>query len=160
MSRPFDLLVVIYMVTHIPTTMLIDAQSLVPASFFPSWARDALAWHIKMNDDHLVSSNPPWFLSLVACELALQLPFFFVAAYAFTYQCRWIRIPALIYGIHVATTLVPILGDFISYSPPKWPLAAIYVPYFIIPLAIAIRMAVMEDPFPNAPKGSKQKKKL
>ena len=43
-----------------------------------------------------VSSNPPWFLALVWGEVLLQLPFFFVATYAFVYRKKWIRIPALV----------------------------------------------------------------
>lgn len=43
-----------------------------------------------------VATNPPWFLALVWGELLLQLPFFFVASYAFIYQKKWIRIPALV----------------------------------------------------------------
>lgn len=43
-----------------------------------------------------VSQNPPWFVALVWGELLLQLPFFFVATYAFIYRKNWIRIPALV----------------------------------------------------------------
>eukprot|EP00798_Chlamydomonas_sp_ICE-L_P018166 gene18166-24598_t len=157
LSRPFDLVVFIYFATHIPITLLIDSQSIIPSDFYPSWAQDALEWHIKVNGDHLVSSNFPWFQALAACELLFQFPFFFVAAYAFACEKRWIRIPALIYGVHVATTMIPILGDFMmSFSPPKWQLAAIYSPYFFIPLMLAIRMAAMENPFPCS--SSKKKK--
>mgnify|MGYP001807751059 CR=1 FL=1 len=53
-----------------------------------------------------MSTNPLWFVSLVWCETALQLPFFFVAAYAFIKRANWIRVPCIIYGAHVATTMV------------------------------------------------------
>ena len=51
-----------------------------------------------------VQSNPPWFLALVWGELLFQLPFFFVASYAFIYQKKWIRIPALV-GVMRCTVL-------------------------------------------------------
>lgn len=107
-----------------------------------------------------MSANPIWFVSLVGCELLVQLPFFFVASYAFIYSKKWIRIPALMYGVHVATTLVPILADIIAGPEGgrhKTTLAAIYLPYFVLPLALALRMAVMADPFPQSE--SKKKKK-
>mmetsp|Transcript_31792 Transcript_31792/g.70617 ORF Transcript_31792/g.70617 Transcript_31792/m.70617 type:complete len:166 (+) Transcript_31792:63-560(+) len=160
LSRPFDLLIVIFMIVHIPTTILVDSQSVVPRHYYPKWAVDMLDWHIKVNNDHLVSTNPNWFVALVYCEVAFQLPFFFIAAYAFAYQKKWIRIPALVYGVHTATTLVPILADIITHtSPPNWTLGAIYFPYLLVPLALAARMAVMPDPFPGASKSSKKKSK-
>jgi hypothetical protein len=36
-----------------------------------------------------VRDNPPWFLALVFCEVFIQLPFFFVAAYAYIMGARW-----------------------------------------------------------------------
>ena len=49
---------------------------------------------------------PPWFKCLVWMEVALQLPFFFVGAYAFLLRRNWIRTPALLYGINVTSTMV------------------------------------------------------
>lgn len=46
-----------------------------------------------------VSKNPVWFVSLVACEVALQLPFFFVAIYAIIKRRNWFRLPGLVYGV-------------------------------------------------------------
>ena len=58
---------------------------------------------------------PPWFRVLVWNELFLQLPFFFVGAYAFALRRNWIRKPALLYGINVASTMVRLLHciDFV-----------------------------------------------
>lgn len=49
---------------------------------------------------------PPWFQCLVWMEVFLQLPFFFVGAYAFALRRNWIRTPAILYGINVASTMV------------------------------------------------------
>ena len=69
------------------------------------------------------------------------------------------RIPALIYGAHTATTLVPILAE-ILYGPKSGPhslkLAGIYSFYFFFPLALMLRMAIMADPFPGKKKKSKK----
>lgn len=65
---------------------------------------------------------------------------------------RWIRMPALIYGVHTATTLVPILGDILfgpNSGPHSLALAGIYIPYLIVPALLAWRMAACENPFPS-----------
>lgn len=53
-----------------------------------------------------VREMPPWFRCLVWMEVAMQLPFFFLGAYAFALRRNWIRWPALLYGINVASTMV------------------------------------------------------
>ncbi|KAJ9533010.1 hypothetical protein QJQ45_018099 [Haematococcus lacustris] len=149
-QRPFDLVQVLYFLVHIPTTLLIDSQSLAPSSWYPNAARELLQWHIKTNNDHLVSpvaENPPWFVALVVCEVVLQLPAFLVLAYGLAYYKPWVRIPCIIYGTHVATTLVPILADFIfgnHATNPNWVAVAIYSPYLLLPLALAVRMAMVD----------------
>jgi hypothetical protein len=119
-----------------------------------------LQWHIHTHGDFLVRDNPLWFASLVWCELLLQLPFFFVAAYAFVAGKNWIRAPAIMYGAHAATTLVPILAELAfsvqgKANPKRTELLAIYGAYLLIPLAISVSMATARIPFP-----SERKKKV
>lgn len=150
LSRALDTVFLLYFASHIPITVFVDSQSVFPAEWYPQWAKDALQWHIKTNNDHLVRDNPPWFLSLVACECFVQFPFFFVATYAFIAKANWIRIPALIYGVHVSTTMVPILAEILygSHSGPhSLALAGIYAPYLIVPLLLAIKMSFVREPF-------------
>ena len=89
---------------------------------------------------------------MVWCEVLLQLPFFFVASYAFLAKKNWIRVPCIIYGAHVTTTMVPIMGDILfgPNSPPvpqRYNLAAIYSPYAVIPFMLVLRMALSPRPF-------------
>jgi hypothetical protein len=58
--------------------------------------------------------------------------------------------------VHTATTLIPILGQIIAAGNYK--LAAIYSPYLIVPALLAIKMAVMPDPFPTS-SGKKKNKR-
>ncbi|GIL85390.1 hypothetical protein Vretimale_10666 [Volvox reticuliferus] len=139
-----------YFILHIPTTIVVDSQSVVPARFIPSWAKELIQWHIKTNGDHLVGTNPLWFVSLVACECFIQLPFFFFATYAFIKRRNWIRMPSILYGTHVATSMVPILVDILlspSSGPKRVTLALIYLPYLIVPLLLVVRMVVTAQPF-------------
>lgn len=62
-----------------------------------------------------------------------------------------------IYGVHTATTLMPIMGQIVAAG--NWKLAAIYSPYFFVPLLLAIKMAAMPDPFPRASGGKKKRNK-
>ena len=66
--------------------------------------------------------------------------------------CNWIRIPAIMYGVHAATTVVPMLADFYmgagKSNPHKEVLLAMYGAYFVLPLLIALTMAFSRIPFP------------
>jgi len=98
-----------------------------------------------------MQDRPAWFCGLVYCEVFLQLPFFFLALYAFVRGLNWVRIPALCYGAHTATTLAAIFADMLLGGPPvKWRLVAIYSPFLIMPLAILLRMAFKRVPFEPA----------
>jgi hypothetical protein len=58
---------------------------------FPRFAKDLLQWHIRTNGDFLVRDNPRWFVAFVWCEVLVQLPFFFVAAYAYAAGECWVQ---------------------------------------------------------------------
>ncbi|XP_033117697.1 sigma intracellular receptor 2-like [Anneissia japonica] len=108
--------------------------------------------------DAMMANPPMWFKSFVFSEIFLQLPFFFLGTYAF-YKggCGWIRIPALVYASHVATTLIAILGHilFHDFSDSKYPgpetsderlmLASFYLPYFVVPVLIILTMLFHPD---------------
>ena len=55
-----------------------------------------------------------WFKSLILFELLFQLPFFFVGYHAFYHGRNWVRIPGIAYGVHTATTLIPILAEIFT----------------------------------------------
>eukprot|EP00879_Flechtneria_rotunda_P005752 GHRR01006053.1.p1 GENE.GHRR01006053.1~~GHRR01006053.1.p1 ORF type:complete len:169 (+),score=7.73 GHRR01006053.1:597-1103(+) len=154
--RPWDLLCVCWFLAHIPMTILFDAQSIMPAHVLTTWPqplKDVLQWHIRTNGDYLVRDNPIWFVAFVWCEVAIQLPFFLIASYAYLVGRNWIRIPAIMYGVHAATTVVPMLADFWygqgRHSPQKELLCLIYGTYLVFPMLIALVMAFSRIPFPT-----------
>ena len=71
---------------------------------------------------------------------------------SFSGRCKWIRVPAIVYSAHVATTLLPILSHVLTedFKNSKLPapqtmdqrltLCAIYMPYLIIPILILFTM--------------------
>lgn len=94
-----------------------------------------------------MQTNPTWFVSLVWCECTLQLPLFALFAYGLWLQKPWLRVPALIYGTHVATTLLPIMADLLyGTALPKHMAVLVYSPYLLLPLALVVRMAVWPWP--------------
>ncbi|CAM4669015.1 sigma intracellular receptor 2 [Caretta caretta] len=144
----------LYFLTHIPITLLIDLQALVPgAGIHPQSLTELLKWYAVTFKDPMMLEPPAWFKSFVYCEAFLQMPFFPIAAYAFLKGgCKWIRTPAIIYSSHVATTVFPILAHILfhdfSTSKHQGPetqqerlaLLAIYVPYLLIPVLILFTM--------------------
>ena len=76
----------------------------------------------------------------------------FAGAYAYTAGKAWIKLPATIYGISTATTVVPCLAEiaFANLSlNNRLVLMAIYTPYLLIPAHIAARMLLNEEAFPQ-----------
>ena len=131
----------VFFATHIPITLLIDAQAALPASWFPTAVRDLVDWYASpegFNDSLMRYPRAPWFRSIVTCEVLLQVPFFFLALHGlWTAKHRRcirpaavdsaalhsfvdlfevserLRAPALLYTAHVVTTMVPILTHFV-----------------------------------------------
>jgi hypothetical protein len=154
----FDYLVLTYFISHIPITLCIDGQAILPSIgvTYPQALRDLLAYHVSMFQDPLmnpIKGQPGWFKAIVLIEVLLQLPFFFVVVYAWLKRAEWIRIPLIIYGAHTATTLIPIYGAFweanIS-SSLKLQLFAIYAPYLVMPLAVMLKAARSTKLFPSS----------
>ena len=98
-----------------------------------------------------MTAADPWLQSFLYAELFFQLPFFFFITYALLYRRNWIRIPAICYGAHVTTTLIPIILEVVMSSRmsdgEKILLLSIYSPYFIFPLTLMLYMSFYPDPF-------------
>lgn len=141
----------LYFGSHIPITLFIDAQGLL-YDYYPSQLRAINNWYISTYGDHLMDQRPYWFQSFILAELCFQLPFFFVAFYALYSKKNWIRIPGIVYGVHVATTVWPIIPELLlapnnPIGNKLW-LLAFYSPYFLMPAILAIYMCLNETPWP------------
>ncbi|KAF0978513.1 hypothetical protein FDP41_002333 [Naegleria fowleri] len=153
-SRPLHLLFFFYFLSHIPITIFIDAQPILSPylpQLYPPFLQQILKeqW-IEPYQDLLMAKLPVWFASFGVCEIFVQLPFFFIALYAFVAGKNWIRIPAIIYSAHVMTTLVPIMAVFLfdkEYLNHNAFLLGTYSVYFIIPLLLLLNMVFYEKPF-------------
>eukprot|EP01098_Paradermamoeba_levis_P009028 TRINITY_DN3738_c0_g1_i1.p1 TRINITY_DN3738_c0_g1~~TRINITY_DN3738_c0_g1_i1.p1 ORF type:complete len:178 (-),score=41.83 TRINITY_DN3738_c0_g1_i1:107-640(-) len=167
-QRPLDLLFVIYFIIHIPITPFIDSQAVINRDWQPKLTFDAVDWYSTDLGDDLMRNSPPWYQSFIWCEIFFQWPFFFFAIYAFVQGRNWIRIPAIIYGSHVTTTLIPILAEIWFSRTPHWQnlptqkkaiLTLIYSPFLLIPVLLTLKMAFNPLPFGNNKEDEKIKHK-
>ncbi|KAJ2781431.1 Transmembrane protein 97 [Coemansia interrupta] len=136
-----------YFVSHIPITLLVDVVPLFPSERIPAFMLGLNRFLTEqLSDPFMVigttRSDMTWFKSLLACELVFQLPFFFYAAYAIWNRSPARHAPLLVYGAHVSTTMVPILGvlafgDIERTLNQRLMLGGLYLPYLLIPLSMA-----------------------
>ncbi|XP_008300902.1 sigma intracellular receptor 2 [Stegastes partitus] len=173
--RVLEIIFFFYFASHIPITLFIDLQALLPGHVYPQPLKDLLRWYAEDFRDPMVLDPPHWFKSFIFCEALLQTPFFPIAAYAFLKgSCKWIRTPAIIYSTHVATTLIPILAHILFYQFPekphpgprtqkeRWMLVSIYAPYLVVPVLLLLTMllsSTYSSPAKSRSTSSKSKKK-
>ncbi|KAL3695248.1 hypothetical protein R1sor_009324 [Riccia sorocarpa] len=128
--------------------IFIDSQIIISRHWFPASARALVEWHIKNSGDFLMADPPLYFKSFVWAEYLIQLPLHIANAYAFLCGKKWGRMTGIIYGVHVATTMIPILADILTTdNPSRSTLLGIYVPYLLIPILIVARLLPYSDPF-------------
>ncbi|XP_036393223.1 sigma intracellular receptor 2-like [Megalops cyprinoides] len=152
-TRILEVIFFFYFASHIPITLFIDLQALLPAEIYPQGLKDLLHWYAAEFKDPMMLDPPVWFKSFIFCEALVQMPFFPIAAYAFWKgDCRWIRTPAIVYSAHVATTLIPILSYVLFHQFPTAPhpgpqtpterltLVTVYAPYLLIPIMLLFTM--------------------
>ncbi|CAB1348314.1 unnamed protein product [Coregonus sp. 'balchen'] len=121
--RILEIIFFFYFASHIPITLFIDLQALLPAQLYPQQLKDLLRWYGAEFRDPMMLDPPTWF-----------------------------KTPAIVYSTHVATTLVPILAHILYYPFPTEPhpgpqtqkerytLAVIYAPYLLVPLMLLFTM--------------------
>jgi hypothetical protein len=148
----------IYFITHIPITLSLDLQVLF-GEYYPESFQSLATWYVSTYNDQLILLKPVWLKSFIWAELLFQTPFFFVATYGLLFKKNWIRIPSIIYGAHVATTVWAIIAEFVASTTisekEKMVLFSFYAPYFIIPALLMWYMAVTPVPFADERKKTK-----
>lgn len=164
--RALEVLFFCYFASHIPISLCIDLQALLPAAVYPQPLKDLVRWYAEAFRDPMMLDPPEWFRSFILCEAVLQMPFFPIAAYAFLKGgCSWIRTPAIVYSTHVATTLVPILAHILFSQFPeepqtgprssgeRWLLVSVYAPYLLVPLLLLLTMLLSSSYNPSCSPG-------
>lgn len=161
-----------YLCFSVASAVLIDAQAILPSALYEWGPKHALPFWVKLSGDCLMvpTAAPPWFESLVLCELIMQLPLLLYLIYAIPKGSSYSRPAAMLYGVHVATTLVPIFAHFLThagqrlcattlstYSPKSPPtqnnviLLSAYGPFFVMPAVVAYCACTGTGPFTGVP---------
>ncbi|XP_046543549.1 sigma intracellular receptor 2-like [Haliotis rubra] len=128
LRKALDVVFCCYFVFQIPSTVLLDTQALFPSWVYPQWLQNMQVSYVEgFRDPYMADpSSFPWFMATCVVEFSLEIPFFFIAAYAYFYgaqRCPWIRLPSLMYSVHTATSVLAVnfttwLHDFTVYKVP------------------------------------------
>ena len=141
--------IIVYLTTHFPITLIMDLQALLQP-LYPATLRNVHTWYCSTFNDVLMREQPIWFKSFIFYEI-FHLPFFVFATHAMIYQKNYIRIPAIIYGSHVVTTVSAILCEIVLSNnntfDEKKILFAFYFPYLLFPAIILYYFTMYSDPF-------------
>lgn len=108
MNELFRWLLIVFFATHIPITIVVDSQVVFPRHLYPHWAKALFDFHLESNMDFLFRDCRtlyPYVRWIGACEVFLQLPFFFYAILMLWKKSNAIRVPAIVYCSHVITTV-------------------------------------------------------
>ncbi|KAF8159552.1 hypothetical protein B0H34DRAFT_703921 [Crassisporium funariophilum] len=166
-ARPLDLLYFLFFAIHIPATLVIDLQALYPAALVPSLLRAPLDFYIGMSRDPLIggvvgafgnSEHLVWFKTFLYLEALFQLPVFVLGLRGLYKGSRTIYPLLTLYAASSATTTLACIAAVLS-TPETTPLLlaknvasvtatqrllllSSYVPFFLIPLMMAVDMSV------------------
>jgi hypothetical protein len=121
-----DALIVVYLAAHAVIGPLIDAQAVLPdtfpsvVSFYESTGLESVvtAWCVD-HGDFLMHHRPLWFKAAVWAELILQVPACAVLSVGWARRREWVRLPSVMYSVHVLTTMVPIMAVLLIEGATK-----------------------------------------
>lgn len=131
----------VYLLLHIPITVLVDSTLVVPPQYQWEISKKLLASHLATNKDFLLVQLPLWLKVFGGFELLFQLPLFFYCAYAIQQQVsKSYYVWMAIYGFNaMLTTLVCMVYVWVEGETngltlgEVYRLEAVYAPYFVIP---------------------------
>ncbi|CAE6412601.1 hypothetical protein ACGC1H_005463 [Rhizoctonia solani] len=162
-ERPLDLIYFLFFVIHIPATLLMDLQAIIPPGTLPSFFQIIPEFYLSISGDPLIAgamglhgapTQFTWFRTFIMMEGLFQLPVFFLGLYALKKDSLYTPILLTLYGSHVTTTVIPVLTTtlatpvststsdttlFTSLNVSQLTiLMASYIPFLAVPLAMAI----------------------
>ncbi|CAE7085372.1 unnamed protein product [Rhizoctonia solani] len=164
-ERPLDFLYLVYFAIHIPPTLLMDLQAILPRGSFPRILQQLPQFYLDMSGDpliagamglHGVPTQFTWFYTFLVIEELFQLPLFILGIYMLRKNSSYTSILLTVYGSHVTTTMAPVLAtllatpktisnviekasDFSSLNSSQFAiLLSSYIPFLIIPLVMAV----------------------
>ncbi|PQQ17943.1 transmembrane protein 97-like [Prunus yedoensis var. nudiflora] len=108
---------------------LIDAQTCLPQSLFPSVLVELKSWYARQYGDYLVTQKPHFFVGIVWLELLFQWPLSIANLYGILAAKSWFNTTCLIYGVSVFTSMVTILSELVQSGKASDKLLYVYFPF-------------------------------
>ncbi|KAI9206127.1 transmembrane protein 6/97 [Polychytrium aggregatum] len=153
LSRPLDLVIWIYLLSHIAPTFLIDTQAFLPANSTSDALRGFLkaAWLDSSGDPFVGSlfdgNGAKWFEAIMLNEFFIETPLMFYCIWALWKDSPSLKIPGTIYATQCITTTFMILfslftEDYDLTSSQFLTLASVYGIYIFFPILILYRCTI------------------
>ncbi|KAI0918070.1 hypothetical protein AcW1_007047 [Taiwanofungus camphoratus] len=165
-SRPLDLVYFTFFMIHLPATLLVDLQAIYPTSMVPAMISKIPELYIAMSSDPLIGGamgyfgqldSYVWFKTFLMLEAFFQIPVFIFGMRGLWKDSRSIYVLLLIYAASTSTTTLPCLAVILTTpltssqtvtaelvsitSEQRLLLLSSYIPFFLIPLVMAVDMA-------------------
>ncbi|KAI9225936.1 MAG: transmembrane protein 6/97 [Piptocephalis tieghemiana] len=153
-QRPWDILYALFILIHIPSTVIIDSQAILPAWLFPQFALDLMSFYLEtFKDPGMTPPLPVWMSSFVTAELLFQLPFFLWGIRALWRDDTRFLPFSVAYGAHTATTVWVVFWSLAHHYLYPTPgslshsqivsLLLLHAPFFLIPVSMVIRGLIL-----------------
>jgi len=154
-GRKLDQIWFWFCVIHIPITLLVDLQALYPPWLIASTPLPGfMKWYLAYSRDPVVAGamkggvENAWLVTFFWIEAVFQIPTFVVSAIGLRNNDKRVYPLLLAYGASTATTVLPIIVWVLhpECATPQFTPAELnnllgsFVPFFLIPLGIALDM--------------------
>lgn len=147
LQRKTDLFYVVYLVLHVPITIVMDSTMVIPPRHQLAIQRTLLRIHIAENKDFLLLTLPLWLQVFGWFEMVVQLPVFVVGSVGLARNTAKIYPVLMVYGFNAfLTTLVCVVYALVEgpghglTTAEVWRLVAVYSPYLAIPFGMMVDM--------------------
>ncbi|GAA5964566.1 hypothetical protein JCM3765_005238 [Sporobolomyces pararoseus] len=163
-ERTRDWIYLVFLAVHIPATILVDSQAIFFAErLSPSVLRIPFLFAAR-DDPLLQNANNPlfaWFQAFIILEVIFQLPTFFLGIRGLYRDSPSIYPLLTLYGASSATTTYACLATVLTMpgisQPHLFKLLASYVPFLLVPLAMAVDFSTRLTTIANRDQKGKQK---
>ncbi|KAL6140120.1 hypothetical protein ACLB2K_058421 [Fragaria x ananassa] len=118
---------------------LIDAQTCLSESLFPSVLVELKNWYAREYGDYLFTEKPHFIVGLVWLELLFQWPLALANLYGILASKSWFNTTCLIYGVSVFTSMVTILSELMQSGKASDKLLFMYIPFLGLGILAILR---------------------
>ncbi|KAJ7527011.1 hypothetical protein O6H91_16G032000 [Diphasiastrum complanatum] len=147
-KRPLDIAFIAFFVLSLLIFLVVHSQAVCPGWLFPRFMKNIVRARIKYAGDFLMRDKPRFFQGIVLAEIFVQIPLILANIYAFYYGKGWGRMTGIVYGVHSASIMVPVIFEiFYARNVHMKKVLFYYMTYVVVPLLILVRVLPRDYPF-------------